>query len=180
MLEGDAKTYDTTQVVKFEYGSDLNWLVPYPGDWHLLKNYQIYLMKPLFEAGLKDLAMASGYPALSIQSCSNFLRTHHFLMEAREGLYRYMLKQFQKCRTALTPPVKVDVQQAVNHTLQEFTKDAADFTVFDHPIYQKFITKHIQDVLQMPHELLEYFKTGSFTVSISGHAFPFSWVGRKS
>ena len=38
-------------------------------------------------------------------------------------------------------------------------------TAFDHPIYQKFITNHIQDVLQMPEEL---FKTGGFTVSISG------------
>ena len=41
VLEGDAKTYDVIQAVKFEYGSDLNWLIPYPGDWHLLKNYQI-------------------------------------------------------------------------------------------------------------------------------------------
>ena len=48
VLEGDAKTYDTIQAVKHEYGSDLNWLVPYPGDWHLLKNYQICIMKPFF------------------------------------------------------------------------------------------------------------------------------------
>ena len=102
VLEGDAKTYNTIQAVKFEYGSDLNWLVPYPGDWHLLKNCQICLMKPFFEAGLKDLATASGYPALSIQSCSNFQRTHHFLMETWEGLYRHMLKQFQEYRAALT------------------------------------------------------------------------------
>ena len=62
VLEGDAKTYDTIQAVKFEYGVELSWLIPYPGDWHILKNYQICLMKPFFEAGLKDLAIASGYP----------------------------------------------------------------------------------------------------------------------
>ena len=83
-------------------------------------------MKPFFEAGLKDLAIASGYPALSIQSCSNFQRTHHFLMEAWEGLYKYMLKQFQVYCIALTPPVNVDIQQAAVHTLQEFTKDHYD------------------------------------------------------
>ena len=87
VLEGDAKTYDTIQAVKFEYGIELSWLIPYPGDWHLLKNYQICLMKPFFEAGLKDIAIASGYPAMSIQSCSNFQRTHNFLMEIWEGLY---------------------------------------------------------------------------------------------
>ena len=48
---------------------------------------------------------------------------------------------------------------------------AADFTAFDHPIYQKLITNHIQDVLKMPDELLEYLKTGGFTVSISGNTF---------
>ena len=246
VLEGDAKTYDTIQAVKFEYGSDLNWLVPYPGDWHLLKNYQICLMKPFFEAGLKDLATASGYPALSIQSCSNFQQTHHFLMETWESLYRHMLTQFRKRCTTLPGPVNVEIQQAVGHTLQEFNNEhydalaiysvirsfqestcgledefqsfidkmssaddtwkfwsrfvfedcmpyialfiairsgnwhlrmaalkqmAANFTAFDHPIYQKLITNHIQDVLHMPHELLEYLKTGGFTVSISGHTF---------
>ena len=83
-------------------------------------------MKPFFEAGLKDLATASGYPALSIQSCSNFQRTHHFLMEVWESLYRHMLKQFLEYRTALTPPVNVDIQQAVDHTLQEFKKEHYD------------------------------------------------------
>ena len=43
---------------------------------------------------------------------------------------------------------------------------AANFTAFDHPIYQKLITNHIQDVLHMPCELLECLKTGGFTVSI--------------
>ena len=61
VLEGDAKTYmyDTIQAVKFEYGSDLNWLVLYLGDWHLLKNYQICLVKPYFEGGLKALPVVT-------------------------------------------------------------------------------------------------------------------------
>ena len=94
VLEGDAKVYDIIQRVKREYGSDLDWLIPFPGDWHLLKNYQICLMKPFFEAGLRDLATASGYPAKSIENCSKFRRTHHFLMETWEGLLRHMLATF--------------------------------------------------------------------------------------
>ena len=46
VIEGDAKVYDIIQSVKREYGSDLDWVIPFPGDWHLLKNYQICLMKP--------------------------------------------------------------------------------------------------------------------------------------
>ncbi len=94
VLEGDAKTYDTIQAIKHEYGKDLSWLIPYPGDWHLLKNYQICLMKPIFEAGLKDLANFSSYPSQSIGACSQFKRTHRFLMEVWEALFRNMLDSF--------------------------------------------------------------------------------------
>ena len=85
LVLGDAKTYEIIQNIKEEYGKDLNWLYAYPGDWHLLKNYQNCLMKPFFETGLKELANHVGYPA-SIQSCSVFKRTHHFLIEVWESI----------------------------------------------------------------------------------------------
>lgn len=69
VLEGDANTYDIMQEIKAEYGTDLNWLVPYPGDWHLLMKC---LMKPFLEAGLRDMALSCGYSAVSISSCSLF------------------------------------------------------------------------------------------------------------
>lgn len=87
LLEGDAKTYEVMQALKNEYKNDLNWLVIYPGDWHLLKNYQICLFKPYFEAGLKDLAICTGYPALSTETCSNFKRTHRLILESWESIY---------------------------------------------------------------------------------------------
>ena len=62
MVVGDAKVYDVLQSLKHEYGEDLKWLLVYPGDWHLLKNYQLSLMKPYFDAGLRELPRASGYP----------------------------------------------------------------------------------------------------------------------
>ena len=37
LLEGDAKLYEVLQAIKFEYGCENNWLLPLPGDWHLLK-----------------------------------------------------------------------------------------------------------------------------------------------
>ena len=35
---------------------------------------------------------------------------------------------------------------------------AANFTVFNHPMYQKLISQHIMDVLHMPAELVKYFQ----------------------
>ena len=80
VVVGDAKVYDVLVLqLQHEYGDDLRWLFMYPGDWHLLKNYQLF---PYFHAGLRDLAGASGYPTEAIQNCSKFKRTHCFLLEA--------------------------------------------------------------------------------------------------
>ena len=51
-------------------------------------------MKPYFDAGFKDLAKAAGYPVASIQVCGQFKRTHCFLLEVWEALYRAMITVF--------------------------------------------------------------------------------------
>ena len=94
VVEGNAKLYELLQSLKYEYSDMLGWLIPYPGDWHMLMNYQKALMKPYFSAGLKSLAEAAGYPVAAIKECSQFKRTHHFIMEAWEAIYRAMLECF--------------------------------------------------------------------------------------
>lgn len=92
LLEGDQATYERLQSIKREYGNDLAWMIPFPGDWHLLKNYQEVLLKIYFDAGLSELAKASGYLPTSINA--NFKRTHHFLLEVWESMYRHHLSNF--------------------------------------------------------------------------------------
>ncbi len=92
VVEGDAKVYEILQALKF--GEELEWVIPYPGDWHMLKNYQPALMKAHYDAGLKSMAKAAGYPLPASKSCSQFKRTHHFLLQAWEAVYRAMLTTF--------------------------------------------------------------------------------------
>ncbi|XP_064384664.1 uncharacterized protein LOC135333611 [Halichondria panicea] len=92
-LEGDQVTYARIQSLKAEYGSDLAWLIPFPGDWHILKNYQEVLVKIYFDAGLVDIGKCSGYNTPN-SITSNFKRTHHFLMEAWESMYRLLFSIF--------------------------------------------------------------------------------------
>ena len=87
VVEGDGKLYDLLNSLQFEYGEELSWVIPYPGDWHMLMNYQTALIKPYYDVGLKALASAAGYPPASIQSCSQFTQTHNFIMEALEAVY---------------------------------------------------------------------------------------------
>ena len=35
VVEGDGKFYEILKSLQFEYGEELNWVIPYPGDWHM-------------------------------------------------------------------------------------------------------------------------------------------------
>ena len=62
VITADAKLYEVLQSLKYEYGEELGWVLPFPGDWHMLKNFQNALIKPYFDMGLRELARVSGYP----------------------------------------------------------------------------------------------------------------------
>ena len=75
VVERDAKVYETFQSLKYEYGDELKWFIPYPETaWSMLENDQKALMKVyyMYDAGLKNIAKAAGYPVAAIQSCSQF------------------------------------------------------------------------------------------------------------
>ena len=94
---GDGKTYEHLHTLKIEYGADLNWLIPLPGDWHIIKNYQEVLMKVYFDVGLKDMARNAGYTEgvlNSIGACSVFKKTHLFLLRVWEAIFRVFLVNF--------------------------------------------------------------------------------------
>ncbi len=107
VVEGDGKFYELLKSLQFEYGEELNWVIPYPGDWHMLKNFQAALMKVYYAAGLKAQASAAGYPTASIQSTGQFKRTHNFILEVWEAVYRVMLTQFMST-TDLQSPISTE------------------------------------------------------------------------
>ena len=51
-------------------------------------------MKPYFDADLKELADSWVYPIAAIQTCSQFKRTHLFIMEVWEALFQVMLHSY--------------------------------------------------------------------------------------
>lgn len=100
IVAGDAKTYLRLKELKQKYGSELDWLLPFVGDLHVLHNYQKVLMHVYFRAGLKDLAKVSGFRAetlTSLGNASNFKRTHAFLMQVRKELYRHCFDLYTSC-----------------------------------------------------------------------------------
>ena len=115
VLVGDQKTYVRINKLKHEYGDAFDWLIPFIGDWHLLCNYQSVLMKVYYDAGLKELAEASGHRGetlTSIKNCSSFKRTHQFLVQAWEAVYRQMFRSFIACAQNDDSPSISDILSA--------------------------------------------------------------------
>ena len=98
LVVGDQKVFSYMHQLKRQYGAELDWLKPFPGDWHLLKNFQPVLMKVYFHCGLKDLAVQAGYKGsnlTALESCGSFKQTHIFLLEVFEAMYQHALSVMQ-------------------------------------------------------------------------------------
>ena len=84
--------------VKRLYGSASNKLLIFPGDWHTLANFQPVVIKIHYHTGLKEIALHSGYKGetlTSIEKCSRFKRSHQFILQIWEAIYRAMISAFK-------------------------------------------------------------------------------------
>ena len=92
-MVGDAKVYDMLQSSQLEYGNHLNWLIPLPGDFHILYNYtrRYVLMKGYGDAGLISLTKAAQYRGETLTSLSKAKCTHLFLLQTYEAFFNYFL-----------------------------------------------------------------------------------------
>ena len=115
---GDGKTYDHLHTLKVEYGQELNWLIPMPGDWHILKNYQEVLLKVYFDGGLREAAKQAGYSdgvLNSIGGCNKFKRSHEFIMKIWEAMFRTFLHHF----STTNPNINKAIEQVKEILLTE-------------------------------------------------------------
>ena len=135
VVAGDAKTYKHLQSLKLDYGEELSWLLPFPGDFHILKNLQPVLSKVYFDIGLKQLAIASGFRGetlTSLQKCSHFKKTHNFIFQSWEAMYMHMLQLF----VAANPSVSVLIKEL--NTIRKSMSVVSTFNAMRHRVSYVF------------------------------------------
>jgi hypothetical protein len=96
LVVGGGKSYDHLIKLKSEYGSNLDWVLPYTGDWHILKNVLPVFIQIYFDAGLKELASKHhrGATLKVLTECSKFAITHRFFVRAWEAILRHQIASF--------------------------------------------------------------------------------------
>ena len=107
VVVGDAKVYDVLQSLKHEYGEDLKWLVVYPGDWHLLKSYQLSLMKPYFDARLNLEAWEALFRVMMELFLTTDTQVSHFIQDR-------VIDAFLKAKTGDSPPLNQHTTYSCN------------------------------------------------------------------
>ena len=96
VIAGDGATIKLLLNIKKEYGQSLDWVIPFLGDWHILKNFQEVLMKIYWDSGLKEIAKLSHkhITLQSLSSCSNYKRTHRFFLQVFEAIFMCQYQSF--------------------------------------------------------------------------------------
>ena len=150
-LVGDGKTYLHLMQIKRQYGESLENLLIFPGDWHILKNYQEVLMKIYYVAGLREIAMVSGYRGMTLQSletAKSFKRTHQFHLQTWEAVAHVMVVQYlsendmddlpifvaNKLKELTEQKLKTDVAMK---TIQLLIADKVNYSAFHQYLQQK-------------------------------------------
>ena len=99
IVVGDAKTFDILQDLKNEHGKQMEWILPLPGDWHIMFNYQKVLLKIYGDASPLQIVKASGHQAETLTSLAqarHFKRTHQFVLQSFEAIMRAFIRLYLK------------------------------------------------------------------------------------
>ena len=94
IVAGDGKTFQHLAQIKRHYGTVLNKLLIVPGDWHILKNYQLTLMKAYFGAGLGDIAKIAGYRGSTLTKTSLFF---NYRIKTSKNFLKQLFPEVTSC-----------------------------------------------------------------------------------
>ena len=91
-----------------------------------------------YEAGLRELAIASGFRAETLKSVANaqnFKRTHAFLMQVWEVFYKHFLEQYLSLRESEAVDEYEEMMTHIRSNLHKCNKECMESHSYDEYIY---------------------------------------------
>ncbi|CAC5419074.1 unnamed protein product [Mytilus coruscus] len=138
VVVGDGKSYDHLIKLKAEYGYVLDWVLPYPGDWHILKNFLPIFIKIFYDAGLKELAgiYHHGATLKVLTECTKFSVSHRFFCHLWEAMLRCQIDAYKNQEAVIDWRKELDtvlntVLSSCDHTPDTSEKCAGDILDFE-------------------------------------------------
>ena len=84
----------------------MEWLIPYPGDWHILKNFQPVVLKIFGYAGLGSISQKAGVKEGTLRlvsECTNFKKKKNkFFIQCYFAIIRLKISAFSKSDSMTT------------------------------------------------------------------------------
>ena len=127
LVIGDAKTFELLHKLKDEYGQDLEWLISYPREWHILKNFQPVVFKIFGHAGLRSIAQRAGVEEGTLRlvpEFTNFKKTNVFLIQCYFTIIHLKISAFLKSSSMTTE--MSDAISSLLNLLLKFKKTGED------------------------------------------------------
>ncbi|CAC5358497.1 unnamed protein product [Mytilus coruscus] len=138
VVVGDGKSCDHLIKLKAEYGCVLDWVLPYPGDWHILKNILPIFIKHFYDAGLKELAgiYHHGATLKVLTECTKFSVSHRFFCHVWEAILRCQIDAYKNQEAVIDWCKELDtvlntVLSSCDHTPDTSEKCAGDILDFE-------------------------------------------------
>ncbi|CAC5419986.1 unnamed protein product [Mytilus coruscus] len=138
VVVGDGKSYDHLIKLKSEYGENMDWVLAYPGDWHILKNVLPIFVKIYFDAGLKQLATKHHHGATLkvLTECSKFAITHRFFIQAWEAVMRHQVKSFFEYKSCESP-YDIQVSDLILDIISDMSLDEGEDDICKTDVWEK-------------------------------------------
>ena len=197
VLGGDQQTYAIVKNLIKKFPTTFSWIIPVPGDWHLLKNAAETLRDLLWDGGLHDLAKACGHH----KDICQWKDIHNMLCGVHEGLLHEALsyhngltesKSFCEwiaerlnCGDEITSfwtsmlrylhayvGIYISIRSG-NFGLRNACLSILTelFFAYSHDKYEELACQTINDVIQLSVDLKEKFYCGEWILNKTGRSF---------
>ncbi len=197
VVSGDQQTFSLMKGLIAKYPSTFDWIIPAPGDWHLMKLSSEIIRDLLWDGGLHHLGKLVGHhkEIYKWKDIHNVLTSLHESLwyEASCEMKKSSFHSFSEWVKSVKSKNKDQVSIFWVNTLEYLNayigfyfairsgnwalrnaclpKLTELFFAYSHNKYEELACQTIRDVKCLPTSILNHYKRGEWTVSLSGTPF---------